>query len=350
MKQQTSNMAFSAKLLSVLSDQENSVISPHGIAAVLSMASAGASENCLREILTTLGFSCIEELQRSVCSATENLCGAFANENAITFVGENSEAKLLDQFKRSVSTQHSALVNEKTSDGEPYVELKNVASFKAEWLRKMERDASHEHSFYNADGSKSFPAFLSCTSQLRYYKDSNRKKPTVQAVALPYKYNDAEIPFELVLVDSDKPLTAPLLETIFPRMQTGKCEVEFPEFSINSEFDLVPMMKNLGLQSIFNPEVEAFDRMATIPLYAKSFCQEAEIQVDKAGTTARALTRMIAVKSLCLPDKEEIHFYRPFYYFLRNVSTGEILFMGRVNKLSDCDRMRFHFDLADFMK
>ena len=347
---QNANLDFSARLLPLLSDTENSVISPYGIAAVLSMAAEGANEDSQREILSALGYYSLAELRTAVLAEMAHPCEAFKSENTLTLVKGKAGVELLDQFKRSMSERYSALVDEKDSSGKPSIQIQNIASFKAEWRNKMERDTNHEHRFYHADGSESFPAFLSCTSRLRYYKAFDDKKPIVQAVALPYKYNDVEIPFDLVLVDSDKPLTASLLEKIFARMQTETCEVEFPEFSISSEFDLVPMMKSLGLQSMFDPETEAIDRMATIPLYAESFRQKAEIQVDKDGTIARALTRMITTKCGCAPDKNEIRFYKPFHYFLRNTLTVEILFMGRVNKLSDCERVQVYIDLANFLK
>ena len=37
---------------------------------------------------------------------------------------------------------------------------------------------------------------------------------------------------------------------------------------------------------------------------------------------------------------EELVFNKPFQYFLRNTTTGEIVFMGKVNKLSDCEKQK----------
>lgn len=35
---------------------------------------------------------------------------------------------------------------------------------------------------------------------------------------------------------------------------------------------------------------------------------------------------------------DTIVFDKSFHYFLRNTTTGEIIFMGKVNKLEDCKR------------
>ena len=122
-------------------------------------------------------------------------------------------------------------------------------------------------------------------------------------------------------------------------MRLGKCKVVFPEFSIKNKYDLVPMMKKLGLKNIFDEYNEAFDKIATVPLYAEKFSQEAEIEVDKNGTVAKAVTTMMLGKTMCMPEMiEELVFNKPFQYFLCNTTTGEIVFMGKVNKLSDCEK------------
>lgn len=346
----TTNTSLAAKLLPVLSYTDNSVISPYGISTVLAMVAEGASEESLNEILVALGYESLDDLRESLTTTLEAPCEAFKSKNSITLMRGEKGAELLEQFKQVLSRDYSATIAEKDSDGEATVQLQNIANFKAEWLHKMERDTSHTRLFHQADGNDSRPAFLNCAAGLRYYVDYRDIRRTVQAIALPYKYNGEGIPFELVLVDSDKQLDADRLRKIFEGMQLGKCEVEFPEFSISNEYDLIPVMKELGMKNAFAPEVEAFDRIATTTLYAGTFRQKAEIQVDKNGTVAKARTFMILCKCASVSETVKLRFYRPFYYFLRNTVSGDILFMGRVNTLSDCERTKEVFDLADFLR
>ena len=77
MKNQTISTDFVANLLSQLSEKDNSVISPYGIAEVLSMAAEGANEDSLKEILTCLGFASLDELRSAVLDVIENPCAAF---------------------------------------------------------------------------------------------------------------------------------------------------------------------------------------------------------------------------------------------------------------------------------
>ena len=333
---------FVTKLLPLLSENDNSVICPYGIATVLAMVAEGASEESLQEIITALGYENLEELRKVVLSVQDVRCSAFTSDNSLVVKQGNEKMELLPSFRQIMMERYNSSITEQASDGEPSVELKNVAEFKAEWLYPMVRDASQVKKFRNTDGSYSHPAYLSATKEfLRYYDDDFgcRVNSSIKAVALPYKLQDERIPYELVLVDSKDPLTEESLQGILSKMRLGKCKVVFPEFSIKNKYDLVPMMKKLGLENIFDEYNEAFNKIATVPLYAEKFSQEAEIEVDKNGTVAKAVTTMMLGKTMCMPEMiEELVFNKPFQYFLRNTTTGEIVFMGKVNKLSDCEK------------
>lgn len=113
---------------------------------------------------------------------------------------------------------------------------------------------------------------------------------------------------------------------------------QLPEFSIKSNYDLVPMMKSLGIKDIFDQEKCALVGIATEPLYADAFSQRAEIQVDKNGTVAIAITCMTLCLKGGISSCNRFRFNKPFHYFLQNTNTSEILFMGKVNRLSNCER------------
>ena len=333
----TMNSEFVTKLLTLLPDKDNRVISPHGIATVLAMASEGANEDSLFEILGCLGFSSIDELRKTMVDTIANPCDAFTSENAITLVKGKAAVGLREPFKHILISQYAADISEENASAETSIQLKNVATFKAAWAVEMERDITAKKCFHNVDGSLCIPAFLNCTEELRYYMD-DEFDPTVKAVAIPYALDGHNIPYELVLVDSKKPLTDSLVNEVLSNMQRDECKVEFPEFSIKSNYDLVPMMKSLGIKDIFDQEKCALVGIATEPLYADAFSQRAEIQVDKNGTVAIAITCMTLCLKGGISSCNRFRFNKPFHYFLRNTNTSEILFMGKVNRLSNCER------------
>ena len=342
-KQSNCNLEFVAKLLPLLSEKDNSVICPYGIASVLTIAAEGANKDCLAQILQVLGFNSLEELRECVLAVQDVQYSTFSSDNGLVLQQGEEKQELLSNFRKIIEERYNASVEEVSSEGEASFLLKNVANFKAEWLYEMERDISHEEIFRNADGSSSNPAFLSTKQEfLRYYEDEfgNGAFASLKAIALPYRIQGERIPYELILVDSKEALTKESLHNILGRMRLNRCTVVFPEFSIKSNNNLVPLMKHLGLNTIFN-DSEALDKIATHPLCAKEFSQEAEIEVDKNGTVARAVTEMTDSHIGDYLDwDEKLVFNKPFHYFLRNTTTGEIVFMGKVNILEDYIRTK----------
>ena len=160
MLHKTTYMDFVANLLTQLSDKDNSVICPHGIAAVLSMVAEGTDGKNLREILTCLGFDSQAALRLAVLTTIKDPCAAFESKNAVTLPAANSIA-LCRRFERVLTKEYEAMVYREESVGDAAVQICNLANFKAEWLAEMERDVTGKNSFHNADGSFSDPAFLS---------------------------------------------------------------------------------------------------------------------------------------------------------------------------------------------
>lgn len=331
-------LTFPAKLLSLLSKNDNSVICPYGIKTILSMVAEGASEDSLQEIINTLGFETLEELRKSVVVTQNEHSEAFSSENNLTVVGLD----LLETFEHNIQQYYDATLLQEVDENKQYMVLKNIAGFKGKWLYKMQRDASHRRKFENADGTIARPAYLSNDNErLRCFMEESRVNisESLKAIALPYQVNKRKVPYELILVDSRKSLTEKDLHFVLSNMRERECEVVFPEFDIKNEHNLVSMMQSLGLVNIFLPSNPAFTRIATKELYAEEFKQEAEIKVDKEGTIAKATTKMRLVTWKSMSSfKEQFIFSEPFYYFLRNINSGEIIFMGRVNKLDDCER------------
>lgn len=346
------NLTFPVKLLPLLEGEDNAVICPYGIEAVLAMVAEGARKEALEQILQVLGFENLEELRKAVLSVQDARCSAFSSDNSLELKKGEENLELLPDFKQVMEERYNASVSENASGGEATLTLQNIANFKAEWFYKMERDTSGEKAFKNADGSVTYPAFLSAEKDfLRYYEDKfcSGRCADVKAVALPYKLQGERIPYELVLVDSNEPLTDEALQKLLGKMQMGKCNVVFPEFSIKNKYDLIPVMKCLGLNAIFSENFPGFDKIASQPLHAEKFSQEAEIEVDKNGAVAKAVTTMECCHLGGYDDfGEELIFDKPFHYFLRNTTTGKIIFMGKVNKLEDCERTET-VDVPEFL-
>ena len=334
MNQQIKNISFPVRLLNQLSAKDNCVICPPGIASVLSMVAEGVDKGILAEILDCLKFRSLGELRSNIHNMLIHPCEACRTENTINLFAGSDKLRLLNSFKQLMSNYYFANVCENVSEGTAFVSFRNISTFKARWLCEMERDVDTNNYFHNNNGSISRPVFLNCTEYLNYYID-HPVRPTIKAVALPYKLNNTPIPYELVLVDiGEQTLNETLLMNVFINMHKDKCLVEFPQFTVENEFDLISVMQSLGYQKIFDSKI--FTDILTKSMSVNSFEHKAKIQVDERGTIAKAVTTMHMYNSIIIPDGAEwIRFNNPFYYFIRNSNTGEIIFTGKVNKLAD---------------
>lgn len=109
-------------------------------------------------------------------------------------------------------------------------------------------------------------------------------------------------------------------------------KVTVPKIKTSSSFGLIPILKELGINSIFNPCDFSAMLKTPVPLLISSVLHDAVFSFDENGVEAAAVTAMGAsgTSSGQEPDLEEKTFFadRPFVYLVREKSSGVILFAG----------------------
>ena len=79
------------------------------------------------------------------------------------------------------------------------------------------------------------------------------------------------------------------------------------------------------------------------PLALSSVAQQVRITVDEAGTEAVAVTAIRSSRGLGNPATREFKADRPFVFFLRDLRTGSILFLGRLTDPGTSPRGKSRF-------
>ena len=107
-----------------------------------------------------------------------------------------------------------------------------------------------------------------------------------------------------------------------------------PRFGLDSRADLGPALKALGMPLAFDPSAD-FGGITTEDLYVGEVVHQANIDVDEKGTEAAAATAVLGITTggcgAATPVKTiTLRLDRPFLFFVRDLATGAILFMGRV--------------------
>jgi serpin B len=128
-------------------------------------------------------------------------------------------------------------------------------------------------------------------------------------------------------------------EKYINNMEYKKVNVTLPKFKTEFSTEASDVLKTLGINA-------AFDQNSQTPHFAPMFndtvnnqtnvyidkaIQKVYIDVNEEGTEAAAVTAitMNAMSALEKPEKVyEFKADKPFTYFIRDNSTGEILFMG----------------------
>ena len=109
-----------------------------------------------------------------------------------------------------------------------------------------------------------------------------------------------------------------------------------PRFSTETQADLVPVLRALGMTDAVDPARADFTGItkAVPPIYISKVIHQANIDVDEKGTEAAAATAVeMGVGGCTGPSPAKIRTLkldRPFLFLIRDLDSGAILFMGRV--------------------
>ena len=167
------------------------------------------------------------------------------------------------------------------------------------------------------------------SEDFKYYEEDGLKAITLKYGALSDYVENT--PYEMVFVLSDKDIDSDTLNRIFNNGRNADVFVQLPKFYIENEIDAVEMLKNIGVTDIFNPQTADFSSMLEgTGYYVGNVMQNAVLGIDEKGTVASSASEVVVYRSI---DERNLEFVadRPFYYFIRNSETGDILFEGMVN-------------------
>jgi serpin B len=208
--------------------------------------------------------------------------------------------------------------------------LVNAIYFKADWQSQFDANDTEKASFYLLDGSEVTVDMMSNDLPLPYVRGAN-----YQAVELPYAGGTAAmdiiIPDEGQFEAFEAGLDWPTVEGILGGMQMAGIQLEMPKFTFRNQFALPEQLAELGMVDAFDEGVADFSGMdGTHSLYVSNVIHQAFVAVDEEGTEAAAAT-IVIVGVTSMPVSEiQLTIDRPFFFLIRDVESGQILFAGRV--------------------
>lgn len=214
--------------------------------------------------------------------------------------------------------------------------LVNAAYFLGAWKHGFSADVTRDVWFYGSSGR----------SAVRMMNQMQRHEyARVDGVqVLQMRYRGDELAMMLVLPDARDGLGAleaslddARLERWVTALRELRVSVYLPRFEIaNARLPLTETLPEMGMPLAFDSHRADFSGMVaaenrTPGLYLSDVFHEAFVKVDEEGTEAAAATAAV-MRERSLGASRPVVFRadHPFLFFIRDVSSGTILFMGRV--------------------
>lgn len=211
--------------------------------------------------------------------------------------------------------------------------IANTLHFRAPWTRKF--DASHNDTFKRLDGTE-VPADYVEAIHLEGARDG--RGGDFYWVDVPLRGEDLSamfiVPYEDMFEKVQSTLSAQTINTALTDAESTPINIYLPKFNIDTgPMNLTPMLKE-RMPSVFEePDFSGFrlgvNPSKTIPSAAAKVLQSVSFAADEDGVEAAT-----ASSADGLPkdgaDNPVFTLYRPFFFVIRDRSTGIALFAGRV--------------------
>jgi serpin B len=236
------------------------------------------------------------------------------------WVSEQTKARIKDLVPQGLITSDTTLV------------LVNAIYFKAAWQYEFDSSQTKDGPFTLLDGSQVSAPLMSLDhlASLGYASDDGW-----QAVTLPYKGGMTEmviiVPDEGWFTEFEASLSAERFDEILAGMEPKMVALTMPKFSFTSSYQLKDVLSGMGMPLAFD------DKQADLSgidgrrdLFIRDVVHKAFVAVDEAGTEAAASTAVIIAPTAMLMPDVELTIDRPFFFVIRDVPTGSILFVGRM--------------------
>ena len=125
-------------------------------------------------------------------------------------------------------------------------------------------------------------------------------------------------------------LDAGRVDAIVNDLTYQEIALTMPKFEIESNFSLVEALAEMGMPLAFSMDADFSGMDGTRELYIGEVLHKAFVSVDEAGTEAAAATAVEMQLKGAPMDPVTVTANRPFIFFIRDIETGAILFVGRV--------------------
>lgn len=337
------------RLMNLMPQDANYMISPLSLEYALSMAANGAEGETKEQILSFLGISDLNSYNNKVKQQIAENSDQVSIANSIWLntdyfkgydvsfapdyqkamknfyaaeVGEVTDSTAVEQINSWIYHKTQGKIDRMISDSHFAAALVNTIYLKDRWSCTFSEYATKPGDFTCADGTKVQKDMMHQTNSFYYYDQNGTK-----AVAMPYQKSG----LLMVAALSDSPID-PI--SCFRDMTYEWVSITLPKFKTEYETDLTNTLSLLGIKRAFTNAAEFSGMLegSPVPIKIDKVLQKTFIEVDEEGTEAAAATAMIAVGASMSHPKEAKEFTadRPFTYYIIDPEAEQVYFAGAI--------------------
>ncbi len=354
---------------------QNLFFSPYSISVALAMTYAGAEGNTESQMAATLRFALPEqnlhaafnEVNRQLESRGQGAAGRDGEGfrlNVVNSIWGQKDYPFVDTFLDCLALNYGAglravdfvqapeecrttinsWVEEQTEDrikdllapGSVHLltrmVLVNAVYFNAAWENPFEESVTRPGDFRRLAGSTVRVDMMRQTENFAYVDGDGFK-----AVSLPYDGNELAmlivVPNQGHFSSFEASMTSTQINEIVAGLSIQNVALTMPKWGLETPaISLAGMLRRMGMPDAFDPRKADFSGMTAVnePLFISDVVHKAFVAVDEKGTEAAAATGVILGTTSMPPPPIELDVDRPFVYFIRDVTTDTVIFMGRV--------------------
>jgi serpin B len=215
--------------------------------------------------------------------------------------------------------------------------LLNALYFKGAWSIPFDKALTkNSATFINENGTTTPVAMMHADLKANYVKG-----PGFELAELPYG-NEA---FSMALLLPDEgssalsvveSLDAAVWNDCLSKASRRDVKVALPRMNLAYEINLNGVLAAMGMPAMFDPDKADFSRInPDLPLFVSLVKQKTTLEINEEGSEAAAVTviGMIGADIGEIVPPVSLTFDRPFLFFIKEKSTGVILFAGFAKKL-----------------
>ncbi|XP_058451592.1 serine protease inhibitor 77Ba-like [Malaya genurostris] len=213
----------------------------------------------------------------------------------------------------------------------------SVLFFKGEWTLPFNRTLTTPTPFYDENERK--VGNVQMMYQKAVFPFAAFRELEAQVVELPYG-SDRHLSMMLILPRKGVSLQNVIrrladfnMETIYQELKQAAIEYEddevevyLPRFEITADYNLIPVLQDMGIRDALNKDTANFNKIAN-DIFLGSVIQKCKIVVNEEGTTAAAVTAAVFANKATPP---RFFANRPFAFLIVDKRYDLILFMGQV--------------------